>query len=129
MRPTPWLLAEPYRVQFDGFSPHGYGDPFGVFSLGIATGTIMIIASSGSGWEHVSASLRNRPPNWSEMCRIKDLFWGPEEAVVQFHPPKSEYVNHHPHCLHLWKPIGLEIPRPPTWMIGPLERNKDAVAE
>src|SRR3954463_731637 len=56
------------------------------------------------GWEHVSVSTRRRPPNWQEMCFVKDLFWEPEECVVQFHPPRSEYINNHPHCLHLWRP-------------------------
>lgn len=54
-------------------------------------------------WEHVSVSRINRTPTWNEMCRIKELFWDDDETVVQFHPKKSEYVNRHPYCLHLWK--------------------------
>lgn len=57
------------------------------------------------GWEHVSVSPCNRkratPPTWAEMCEIKHMFFEDEEAVVQYHPPKSEYVNNHPYCLHL----------------------------
>lgn len=73
-----------------------------------------ITASWGGGWEHVSVSLQNRCPTWDEMCRIKDIFWGEEECVVQFHPPRSEYVNNHPYCLHLWKKIGANWDTPPT---------------
>jgi len=50
---------------------------------------------------------------------IKTLLWTPNECVVQFHPPEAEYVNCHEHCLHLWRPTNADIPRPPTWMVGP----------
>ena len=72
-----------------------------------------IIASWAGGWEHVSVSLRNRCPTWDEMCLVKDIFWRDDECVVQFHPPKSEYVNLHPYCLHLWKKIGEAVELPP----------------
>ena len=47
------------------------------------------------------------------MCKVKDLFWGEEETVLQFHPRKSEYVNAHPRCLHLWKQVGVDVKLPP----------------
>jgi hypothetical protein len=72
-----------------------------------------IIASDGGGWEHVSVSTKNRTPTWTEMCFVKDLFWNDEETVVQFHPRKSQYVNDHPYCLHLWRPTFLSLPEPP----------------
>jgi hypothetical protein len=69
---------------------------------------LAIIASEavdGSlGWEHVSVSTRTRTPTWEEMCWVKGLFWSDEECVLQFHPAKKDYVNNHPHCLHMWKP-------------------------
>jgi len=76
-------------------------------------GDIKIIASFGEGWEHVSASLFYRCPTWDEMCMVKDFFWGEEDTVIQYHPAKSEYINYHPHCLHLWRPINKEILCPP----------------
>lgn len=69
-------------------------------------------------WEHVSVSLPNRCPTWEEMCAIKAVFWDDEECVMQLHPPKSEWVNNHPYCLHLWRPLLLTIPRPPTDTVG-----------
>lgn len=81
-------------------------------------GTVIIIASWGGGWEHVSVSLGRRCPTWDEMCMIKDIFWGEEECVVQFHPPHSEYVNLHPYCLHLWKKSGEVFETPPKEYIG-----------
>ena len=77
-----------------------------------------IIASWSGGWKHVSVSLARRCPTWEEMCMVKDIFWGEEECVVQFHPPRSEYVNRHPYCLHLWKKIGEEYETPPKEYVG-----------
>jgi hypothetical protein len=65
-------------------------------------------------WEHLSVSCQGRCPTWEEMCWVKSLFFDPEELVIQFHPPQSKYVNCHPHTLHLWKPVGVEIPLPPV---------------
>jgi hypothetical protein len=81
-------------------------------------GQFGIIASWGAGWEHVSASMKNRCPTWDEMCMVKDIFWGADECVIQYHPPKDEYVNLHPHCLHLWKKIGSEFETPPKKLVG-----------
>lgn len=72
--------------------------------------------SWGGGWDHVSVSpmKSNRIPTWDEMCRVKDMFWNEEEVVVQYHPRKSDYVNIRKNCLHLWRPIDVELPTPPT---------------
>jgi len=82
---------------------------------------LWIIASSGLGWEHVSVSKQKETPSWDEMCLVKDLFWGEEDAVMQLHPRKSVYRNHHPHCLHLWRPTepGITIPEPPAILVAP----------
>jgi hypothetical protein len=78
-----------------------------------------VIASSGHGWDHVSVSRQNRCPNWAEMEAVKRLFFKDEETAMQLHVPPSDHVNHHPNCLHLWRPTNLEIPRPPSFMVGP----------
>ena len=52
------------------------------------------------------------------MCQVKALFWGPEDCVLQFHPPESQYVNLHPHCLHLWRETGRDMPTPPMLLVG-----------
>jgi len=90
--------------------------------------TLQIIASDGSAWaesglgglpwEHVSVSTARHTPHWDEMCFVKELFWLPEETVIQFHPPKSQYINNHAHCLHLWRPCGIELPMPPGITVG-----------
>jgi hypothetical protein len=110
------------------------GDPYGAFGIRGPCGTLLyMIACNGdvpdqslAGWEHVSVrhgSPSKRVPNWEEMCFVKDLFWGPEEAVIQFHPPRSEYVNNHPTVLHLWRWTRGNFPMPPSILVG----KKDAV--
>lgn len=63
-----------------------------------------IVAGFEGKWEHVSVELcARRLPTWGEMCEVKDLFFDPEEEVVQIHPKKSEYVDM-VEALHLWRP-------------------------
>lgn len=87
----------------------------------------MVIASDGDGWEHVSVHVvddgTDVTPVWEEMCAIKDLFWDAEDCVVQYHPPKSEYVNNHKNCLHLWRPTVAMLPRPDSILVG-IKRGK-----
>lgn len=81
--------------------------------------SLFVIASDGKGWEHVSISKKYECPTWEEMSRMKELFWDdPDDCVVQYHPPKSQYVNNHPYCLHLWRPIGKEMPLPDPILVG-----------
>lgn len=70
------------------------------------------------GWEHVSVSTPKRCPNWQEMSFVKDLFWDGDELVIQMHPPKREYVNNHPNCLHLWRNVTVDYPLPPSYFVG-----------
>ena len=65
-----------------------------------------------NGWEHLSVSTQSRCPTWEEMCKFKDMFFNEEEACVEYHPKKSDYVNLHPHCLHIWRPLNEELPIP-----------------
>ncbi len=99
---------------------------YGMFRIDGPCGkTLQLIASGAddddtmsAGWEHVSVSCNGRIPNWREMCFVKDLFWNPEDCVVQFHPPQSEYVNNHAFCLHLWRHKTQAFPMPPSALVG-----------
>jgi len=53
-------------------------------------------------------------PSWEEMSYVKDLFWDAHECVVQFHPPKSVYVNINVNVLHLWMDTRTPFRLPPT---------------
>lgn len=112
-----------------------YGTPYGSGNNGafvipapiIKHRDLLVIASDGNDWEeeklplpvwehvsvHVASGHTALIPTWAEMCHIKDLFWDEEDCVIQFHPPKSMYVNCHPNTLHLWRVIGVIQPMPP----------------
>lgn len=101
------IIAE---ITDDGFS--------GIISMPLWKGSI--ICSWGGGWEHcsVSPSKKNIIPTWDDMCMIKDLIFKEDEAVIQIHPPKDEYVNNMPNCLHLWRYLDGDMVLPPSFMVG-----------
>lgn len=99
------------------------GDCNGAFLvIGPRGDRLKIIASNGDGWEetlpgekwdHVSVSAYNRCPTWEEMVFVKQQFFDPNECVIEYHPPEGNYVNNHPHVLHMWRPHTTPIPMPP----------------
>lgn len=101
------------------------GETFGAFMvMGPCGRELAIIADDGTdpgelgGWEHVSVSTSGKhPPNWQEMCWVKDQFWREDETVLQFHPRKADYINIHPNCLHMWRNVGLDHPLPPLLLV------------
>lgn len=120
MRPNGKHL-DPYRKTHPTMGLTPQGALFGYFRINSREGGTLHVISSGErhgesileSWEHVSVSVTGgRLPSWGEMCRVKALFWRPDETVVQFHPPESEYVNI---CevLHLWKPP-YQVTLPPS---------------
>ncbi len=85
---------------------------------------LICIVSDGYGWDHISVEVeipspltKQRLPRWEEMCFIKDLFWGEDECVIQYHPKKKDYINCHNYVLHLWKPQHGSIPMPPRKLV------------
>lgn len=111
-----------YRIRAGHLGSDDSAGNYGAFSIPVCARSnkkFFIIAAEGSGWEHVSVSLRDRLPSWEEMCFIKSLFWDSDDCVVQYHPAATYYVNYHAYCLHLWRPTQDVLPVPPTWMIGP----------
>ena len=93
-------------------------DMAGIIILKVWKGSI--IASTGAGWEHVSVCplKKSYVPSWDDMCLIKDIFWKEDEAVIQIHPPKEEYVNNLSNCLHLWRCTYKEMVLPPSILVG-----------
>lgn len=77
--------------------------------------------------EHVSVSHRNRRklPTWNDMAKLKDMFFRPDEMVVQVHPAEANYVhgvgrgaNKLENVLHLWRPMNGDfsiLNRPEEW--------------
>lgn len=73
-------------------------------------GSVIFGFNEGRGMEHVSVSHNNkhRLPTWSDMCKLKDIFFRPEEMAVQVHPQASRYVHSagdRDNILHLWRPV------------------------
>lgn len=122
-----WIFLEKHRVRtpqdnqllamFCSETSDGFN---GMFRLPLSWGIVRCVVSDGFGWQHVSVSVEgsHKPPSWDTMCMIKDLFWDAEDWVVQFHPAKSQYVNNHPGCLHLWRPTDQTMPTPESIMVG-----------
>lgn len=114
-------VPEQYRVKTGAFASTAEDGNNGAFFIPTRPGMapLKVIASDGDGWEHVSVSLPDRCPTWELMCKVKGLFWDDEDCVMQLHPPRSQWVNNHSFCLHLWRPTnGQAIPTPPQYMVG-----------
>lgn len=117
------------RIQFGRYGTDKSFGPTGCFEVfyGATAALLVIMSSDGvddpdntaQGWEHVSVSLSHRTPNWQEMCWVKSEFWSEDEWVLEFHPAKDQYVNCHPHCLHLWRHPRQMILYPPKKLVGP----------
>ncbi len=91
---------------------------------------LLVIATCGEAWEHVSVSVpgQKRCPTWEEMSFVKDFFWSDAETVMQLHVPHALYINDHPYCLHLWKPLEAVVPVPPAELVG-LTHKYDQAAD
>ncbi len=129
-----WPMLERCRViaptphvdnRYISDSSYGFN---GMFRIPHEGKIVRCVASDGADfsdpswkWQHVSVSVEHdkQVPKWALMCWVKDLFWEPEDWVVQFHPAHSEYVNFHPGCLHLWRPLTEKLPTPLALMVGP----------
>lgn len=86
----------------------------GVFRL---ENGLLCVASSSEGWDHVSVSQKGRCPTWEEMSRAHQLFFADDEVAIQYNLPPSKNINFHKYCLHLWRPHGVVVPMPPTFMV------------
>lgn len=126
MRKNPTKRIEPYRIKSGPLASQSHDGANGAFQfrVGPLSVRVVVIVSDGTDWdheklgptvwEHVSVSCQSRCPTWEEMDAVKRIFWRDDETVLQFHVPRSDHINVHDNCLHLWKPVGVEIPRPPA---------------
>jgi len=75
--------------------------------------TLYVLAFARDGWDCVIASAKDGLPNGAEMKMLRDLFFKPDEIVMQLYsatgaPEKS--------CLRLWRPHAGGIPVPPAFL-------------
>jgi len=79
---------------------------------------LKVIISAGANWEHVSVSRKSRTPSYEDMTWAAQTFWRADQTIMQLHVPASDHINLSEYCLHWWRPIDADIPRPPGWMVG-----------
>jgi hypothetical protein len=117
-------VPERFRVATGSLRTTYADGNYGVFEmLNTKSEKLICIAADAdtTGWQHVSCYViyvsNGRPkrkiPSWSDMCYVKSVFWDDEDCVVQYHLPKSQYVNDNPYVLHLWRSALQEMPMPP----------------
>ena len=56
----------------------------------------------GRRWLHFSCVGRVTVPSWDQFVRAKEAILGRETKAVLVIAPRSEWVNIHPRCLHLY---------------------------
>lgn len=105
--------CEKHRVQLRGY-PIGdkQNGAFHFRERGLS-----VIVSVGAGWEHASVSRRSKMPSYDDMTWIACTFWGDDDCLMQLHVPLKDHVNNFNYCLHWWRPLDQEIPRPPQFLV------------
>lgn len=63
---------------------------------------IMVDQEPGHGW-HMSISHQERYPTWDEIREARYQFCPDDITMAMLLPPKSEYVNVHNNCFHLYE--------------------------
>lgn len=106
--------TEKYRVMLPAY-PRG-NQQNGAFVF--VNQGLKVIISSGFGWEHASVSRKSRTPSYDDMTWVAKTFWRPDQTIMQLHVPSADHINVSEYCLHWWRPIDQDIPRPPGWMVG-----------
>lgn len=117
--PEDWLCQE--RDNQRGLYTHQLGNLSVIESVRVE--------QDGRRWLHVSIARRESLPTWTDMHLVKHVWIGDERTAIQVFPPASEYVNFHPHCLHLFyclerKPVLPDF----TWqVVNPLAPRQRSI--
>lgn len=101
-----WLRPMLPRWIPDGWRLHVTGADGWCF-IGAPPALLKLICSGevhpdGRRWLHCSLTGPDRVPTWEEIVAAKEAFCGAEACAVQVIPPRSEWVNNDPRCLHWW---------------------------
>lgn len=100
MRPmVPLFIPAPWRLRLLGAD--------GWCFIGPAPASLKLICSGephpdGRRWLHCSLTGADRVPTWAEQVAAKEAFCGAESCAVMVMPPRSEWINNDPRCLHWW---------------------------
>lgn len=52
---------------------------------------------------HVSISRLDKYPSWDEIVQVKLQFFGDRKDAMMLIPKRTDYVNVHENCFHLWE--------------------------
>ena len=63
-------------------------------------------------WLHVSVAHHGRVPTYTEVKKIKDMWFTEDEKAIMVFPPKKFHVNKYENCLHLYGVIEGDDPLP-----------------
>lgn len=89
--------------------------PMGFVPAGVALGVVggelwlsrekrlSVIVSLDGGQLHASIAHPDRYPTWAEILSMRDWIFPAEMEVVMVLARRSEYVNLHQNCFHLWQ--------------------------
>lgn len=69
-------------------------------------GCIVIVGSTPAAGYYLSISCAHRYPTWDEVAHARYALIPDHVTMAMILPPSGEYVNVHPHCLHLWQVAG-----------------------
>ncbi|PSB52046.1 hypothetical protein C7B67_08540 [filamentous cyanobacterium Phorm 6] len=102
--PTAEELPCNWSVQAMRYAPASYEPDGGAYKS--RDGLIVIISCSiekdGNWWVHLSLSRKKSVPTWIDLVKVKEIFLGADALAIQVLPPRSEWVNVHEFCLHLY---------------------------
>lgn len=66
-------------------------------------GRCTIIVTIDNGLWHLSISTPNASPSYKEIKEARYKYLPDDIYVAQIFPPKSEFINIHKYCHHLWQ--------------------------
>lgn len=75
--------------------------PFGAWYANVST--LSVCVANEGGLLHVSIAHTTRYPTWDEILAVRDWVFPDEMEAVLVLARKSEYVNKHPNCFHIWQ--------------------------
>jgi hypothetical protein len=96
--PAPVLDRAPLGLVFQGPAPSLIGQLWVSRTRGLS-----VILSIDGGHRHLSIASPARYPSWDEILRVRNWYFPEEMEVVMVLARRSEYVNLHPTCFHLWE--------------------------
>lgn len=94
----PWVLPVEWHIAEDGGEGKAFVNRMRRLSV-IVSGDIEL---DGRRWVHFSVASPDRLPSWDTLVEMKELFLGKERKAIQVIPPRTEHVNIHKNCLHLF---------------------------